>query len=50
MKTEIENRIAALEAELAQERAKLDALLANIPTEFHNITLEVFEKLKALFA
>ena len=50
MRDQIQARIAALEEELAQERAKLDALLANIPAEFHSITREVFEKLKELFA
>lgn len=50
MRDQIQARIAALEEELTQERAKLDALLANIPSEFHNITREVFEKLKELFA
>lgn len=49
MRAEIEARIAELEAQLAAERAKLESLIATIPQEFHALTREMFERIKAFF-
>lgn len=49
MKDAIEARIAQLRAELESEEQKLQSLVESIPAEFHQITREVYEKLKVLF-
>lgn len=50
MRAEVEAKIAQLEADLAAERAKLDSMLAEIPSEFHTLTQELFDKIKRYFA
>lgn len=49
MRAEIEQKIAELESQLNAERQKLQDLLNNIPTEFHNMTREVFDRIKSFF-
>lgn len=49
MKAQLEAEIAALEAQLAEKKLALEAWVANIPAEFHHLTQEVFDKLKAFF-
>ena len=50
MRAELEAKIAALEAELSAEKDKLVQMLADIPSEFHTLTQEIFDKIKAFFA
>jgi len=50
MKTEIEAKIAALEASLAVEKAKLESFLANVPAELHDLEMAAWDKIKAFFA
>jgi Tfp pilus assembly protein FimV len=57
MKAEIEARIAeltqqreALQAQLDAEVAKMNKLMSDIPSEFHTMTREVFDKIKEFFA
>lgn len=49
MKSEIEARIAQLEKDLEAERGKLATLVATIPQELHNLSRELFDKLRAFF-
>lgn len=49
MKAEIESRIAQLEKDLEAERAKLATLVQTIPQEFHNLSRELFDKIRAFF-
>lgn len=50
MKAELEAKIAQMEADLAAERAKLESMIAEIPSEFHTLTQELFDKIKRFFA
>jgi iron-sulfur cluster repair protein YtfE (RIC family) len=57
MKAEIEAKIVqlqaqrdAIQAQLDNETAKFNKLVNEIPVEFHNMTQEVFDKLKEFFA
>lgn len=56
MKAELEAKIAdlqsqrdAIQAQLDTETAKFNQLVSEIPAEFHNMTQEVFDKLKVYF-
>lgn len=49
MKAEIEAKIAQLEADLSAEKAKLERLISDVPSEFHALTREVFDKIKSFF-
>lgn len=49
MRAEIESKIADLEAQLAAERAKLEQMVQTIPQEFHALTREMFDRIKAFF-
>ena len=49
MRAEIEAKIAQLEADLGVEKDKLAQLLAEIPSEFHTLTKELFDKIRKFF-
>lgn len=49
MKAQLEAEIAVLEEQLAEKKAKLVSFLEQIPAEFHHLTQELFDKLRAFF-
>lgn len=49
MKAELEAEIAKLKADLAAKEAKLEQMVQTIPQEFHALTKEMFDRIKAFF-
>jgi hypothetical protein len=49
MRAEIETQIAFLEKQLADEKAKLEQMVQTVPQEFHSLTREMFDRIKAFF-
>jgi SMC interacting uncharacterized protein involved in chromosome segregation len=50
LQTKLQQDLQALDAEVNAETVKLNKLMAEIPPEFHNLTQEVFDKLKEYFS
>lgn len=49
MRAEIEAEIAQLEQELADKKAKLEQMVQMVPQEYHSLTREMFDRIKAFF-
>jgi DNA anti-recombination protein RmuC len=49
LQKQMQEQLAALDTQINADTQKLNSLLAEIPTEFHNMTQEIFDKLKAYF-
>lgn len=49
MRSEIEAEIAKLEQDLADKKAKLEQMVQTVPQEYHSLTREMFDRIKAFF-
>jgi len=49
LQQQLQMEMTSITNEIDAETAKLNKLLAEIPAEFHNMTQEVFDKLKEYF-
>jgi chromosome segregation ATPase len=49
MRAEIEAEIAKLESQLAGAKAKLEQMVQSVPQEYHSLTREMFDRIKAFF-
>lgn len=49
MRADLEAEIAKLEADLAAAREKLSVMVNEIPSEFHTLKRELFDKIKRFF-
>lgn len=47
---ELQAKITAINAQIDEKTSLLNKLMAEIPSEFHSMTQEVFDKLKAYFS
>lgn len=47
---ELQAKITAINAQINEKTSLLNKLMAEIPSEFHSMTQEVFDKLKAYFS
>ena len=49
MKAQLEAEIASLEALLQSKKTLLESYVREIPSEFHTLTTEIFQKIESFF-